>query len=65
MNVVMTGTGKLIEVQATAEAEPFDRAMLDTLLSLAEAGIGRIKDEQSALIAKAYFGGLTNGGGAK
>lgn len=65
MNVVMTGSGKLIEVQATAEAVPFDRDMLDMLLALAEEGIGRIKDEQSAVIAKAYFGDLAGGGAAK
>jgi ribonuclease PH len=61
MNVVMTGSGRLIEVQATAEARPFDREMLDTLLGLAEMGIGTIKDEQSAVIAKAYFGSAAGG----
>ncbi|ADY56851.1 RNAse PH [Syntrophobotulus glycolicus DSM 8271] len=39
MNVVMTGSGKLIEVQGTAEKEPFDRKELDELLDLAENGI--------------------------
>jgi len=38
MNVVMTGDGRFIEVQGTAEAQPFDRAMLDDLLTLAEKG---------------------------
>jgi ribonuclease PH len=38
MNVVMTGEGKFIEVQGTAEAAPFDRAELDGLLALAEKG---------------------------
>ena len=41
MNVVMTGDGRLIEVQATAEKDPFTRATLDDLLALAEAGIAR------------------------
>ena len=41
MNVVMTGDGRLIEVQATAERDPFTRATLDELLALAEAGIAR------------------------
>jgi ribonuclease PH len=59
MNVVLTGGGKLIEVQATAEAAPFERQVFDTLLGLAEGGIDRIKDAQSAVIAQAYFG---NGG---
>ncbi len=41
-NVVMTGTGDYIEVQGTAEGEPFSRAQLDELLSLAEGGISEI-----------------------
>jgi ribonuclease PH len=43
MNVVMTGDGRLIEVQGTAEAEPFSRAVLDELLGLAESGIAEIR----------------------
>lgn len=39
MNVVMTSDGKFIEVQGTAESEPFDRKRLDDLLVLAEKGI--------------------------
>ena len=62
MNVVMTGSGKLIEVQATAEAAPFEREMFDTMLGMAEAGIGRMNAAQSAVIAQAYFG---DGGTAK
>jgi len=38
-NVVMTAAGELVEVQFTAEGQPFDRTMLDTLLDLAEKGI--------------------------
>ena len=38
MNVVMTGSGAFVEVQGTAEGEPFDRGMLDSLLTLAEGG---------------------------
>jgi ribonuclease PH len=56
MNVVMTGSGRLIEIQATAEAAPFERQMFEHLLGLAESGIGRIKDAQSAVIAQVYFG---------
>ena len=41
-NVVMTGSGALVEVQGTAEGEPFSRADLDTLLDLATAGIDRL-----------------------
>ena len=39
MNVVMTGGGRLVEVQATAEGSTFSRAELDVLLDLAEAGV--------------------------
>ncbi|MGH2738872.1 MAG: ribonuclease PH [Actinomycetota bacterium] len=38
-NVVMTGSGRLVEVQGTAEGEPFSRADLDRILELSEAGI--------------------------
>jgi ribonuclease PH len=38
MNVVMTGDGRFVEVQGTAEAEPFDRALLEGLLDLAGTG---------------------------
>src|SRR5690606_17741619 len=42
MNIVMTGTGGIIEVQGTAEGAPFSRAELDRLLGLAEQGIARL-----------------------
>lgn len=42
MNIVMTGTGKYIEVQGTAETAPFDRKRLDDMLNLAEAGIRQL-----------------------
>ncbi len=42
MNVVMTGAGKIIEVQGTAEEEPFTRQELDKLMALAEKGIGEL-----------------------
>jgi ribonuclease PH len=52
MNVVITATGGIIEVQGTAEGEPFSRAELDTLLELAAVGIGEIvKAQQVALAA--------------
>ncbi|MDE3131549.1 MAG: ribonuclease PH [Acidobacteriota bacterium] len=50
-NVVMTGDGGLVEVQATAERTPLSRAHLDELLLLAEAGIGALRDAQQAAIA--------------
>jgi ribonuclease PH len=46
-NVVMTGEGGLVEVQATAERTPVSRASLDELLSLAEPAIGALRDAQS------------------
>ena len=45
-NVVMTGDGGLVEVQATAERTPLSRASLDELLSLAEGGIARLREAQ-------------------
>ena len=42
----MTGQGRLVEVQATAERAPFDRAGLEALLDLAEGGIGTIGEAQ-------------------
>jgi len=39
MNVVMTDSGRFIEIQGTAETTPFDRVMLDKMLGLAESGI--------------------------
>ena len=54
MNVVMTGSGKLIEVQATAEGEPFERHVLDQLLDLAVAGVTDITAAQMAVVSGAY-----------
>jgi ribonuclease PH len=48
MNVVMTGDGRLVEVQATAETAPFTREHLDELLELAAAGIEEISEAQQA-----------------
>jgi ribonuclease PH len=52
-NVVMTGDGGLVEVQATAERTPLSRASLDELLALAAAGIERLHEVQQAVIAAA------------
>ena len=46
MNVVITGSGDLVEVQATAERTAFPRAALDEMLDLADAGIAQIRDAQ-------------------
>ena len=50
MNVVMADDGRLIEIQGTAEGQPFDRVQLDRLLELAATGIERIDAAQRAAI---------------
>lgn len=45
-NVVMTGDGGLVEVQATAERTPLSRTSLDELLGLADGGIARLREVQ-------------------
>jgi ribonuclease PH len=56
MNVVISGSGKMIEVQATAEKTPFGRASLDELLSLAAAGIEEISALQTRVLHEARTG---------
>ncbi len=51
MNVVMTADGRLVEVQATAERDPFSRELLDELLDLAAAGCEEIVAAQDAAVA--------------
>jgi ribonuclease PH len=51
MNVVMTGSGTYVEVQGTAEGEPFDRRLLDQLLDLAAAGCVELTALQRAALA--------------
>jgi ribonuclease PH len=51
MNVVMTGDGRYVEVQGTAEGEPFDRALLDALLALAAKGCAELTELQKAALA--------------
>jgi ribonuclease PH len=50
MNVVMTGDGRFVEVQGTAESEPFDRALLDDMLSLAALGCAELTALQQAAL---------------
>jgi ribonuclease PH len=52
MNVVMTGAGRFVEVQGTAEGNPFSRSELDELLALAEKGITEIFEIQRATLAE-------------
>jgi ribonuclease PH len=51
MNLVMTGKGKIVEVQGTAEGEPFSRAELDKLLALGEKGIRALVKIQKEILA--------------
>jgi ribonuclease PH len=52
MNVVMTSSGRFVEVQGTAEGMPFSRSELDELLALAEHGIAQILDAQAVVVAE-------------
>ena len=52
MNVVMTGDGRFVEVQGTAEGEPFDDQELQAMLSLARAGIGELVALQRQALAE-------------
>jgi ribonuclease PH len=56
MNVVKTGDGRFIEVQGTAEALPFGRDALDTLLDLADQGIKQLVEKQRALVGHLMTG---------
>jgi ribonuclease PH len=53
INVVMTGDGRFIEVQGTAEGTPFDRDQLELLLGLAKQGIGELLEAQRRALAGA------------
>jgi ribonuclease PH len=61
-NVVMTGDGGLVEVQATAERTPLSRAHLDELLALAAAGIERLRVFQEQAITQAAPDAVGNRG---
>ncbi len=50
MNVVMTGSGNIVEIQGTAEAAPFSKAVLDELLGLASKGIGELIKIQTEIL---------------
>jgi ribonuclease PH len=52
MNIVMTGSGSFIEIQGTAEREPFDRALLNQLLDLASIGCIELSALQKAALIK-------------
>ncbi len=52
MNVVLTGTGAFVEIQGTAETEPFDRDVLNALLDLATTGCAELTKLQLAALSK-------------
>jgi ribonuclease PH len=54
MNVVKTGDGRFIEVQGTAEAMPFGRDALNTLLDLADLGIRQLVEKQRAIVGHLF-----------
>lgn len=55
MNVVMVSSGNFIEVQGTAERNPFSRAQLDKLLDLAQKGISQLIEMQRELLKDSKF----------
>ncbi|NLK07900.1 MAG: ribonuclease PH [Firmicutes bacterium] len=64
LNVIMTGDGKIIEIQGTAEETPFARSELDVMLDLAEKGIDELIALQRRLLTEdliAKLGGRTGG----
>jgi ribonuclease PH len=52
MNVVMTASGGIVEIQGTAEGRPFSEVQLQTMLSLARGGIARLIEAQKAALAE-------------
>jgi ribonuclease PH len=56
MNVVRTGDGRLVEIQGTAETEPFDRAQMNEMIEAADRGGAALVEAQRAALA-ALFGG--------
>ncbi|HEX2947957.1 MAG TPA: ribonuclease PH [Armatimonadota bacterium] len=50
MNVVMTGRGKLVEIQGTAEGMPFSRQQMNDLIDIAEGGIKQLLEEQRKVL---------------
>jgi len=55
MNVVMTGSGDFVEIQATAEGRPFTGSEMQDLLALAAAGIRRLSDAQRTILPAKFL----------
>ena len=64
MNVVMTGSGKFIEVQGTGEEATFSEDELHRMLSFARQGIRQLTDRQSAVLGSAWPFARTTTNGA-
>jgi len=60
-NVVMTGSGQLVEVQGTAEDSPFTRAQMEQMMDLAEGGIGQLVRLQREIMAEDWAQRLEGG----
>lgn len=58
LNIVMTGSGKMVEIQGTGETAPFSREELNSLLDLAEKGIFELIDLQKTLLMQDLTKGL-------
>jgi ribonuclease PH len=56
MNVVMTGRGEFVEIQATAEGRPFTGGEMQDLLALGAAGIRRLAEEQREVLPEHFLG---------
>lgn len=52
MNIVMTGAGKFIEIQGTAEKAPFDNRIMNNMIDIAKKGIGELISAQKKILAK-------------
>ena len=61
LNVVMTTSGKLLEVQGTAEGAPFARSLLENCLDLAEVGIRQVLERQRQVLAEPLSSRLSGG----
>jgi hypothetical protein len=56
MNVVRTGDGRFVEIQGTAETEPFDREMMNRMIEAASIGVDRLIAIQRDLIVQTLNG---------
>jgi len=61
MNVVMTGTGKFVELQGTGEESPFTHSELDTLIKLAQQGIQQMVAEQQKALGEELTARISKG----